>query len=262
MTWPLLSAPGRLGFVNMDVFGNIWALAWDVHQAARDPLRLFDSNMFYPQTLSLAYAESLLPQALMAAPVIASGLAAPGLQRRLHPVVRAERRGGVPPGGGDLRIGGGRFPGRPRFRLLRLPVGPRRPPAVVDGAMAAPRAPESAPALAGRDRVRRPSAWPPSPAPGAQQRLLLPAHGGCPRRSRWPRSGERAGPRAAGRAWSRALLVSGLCVLPSSRSTGPCRNGMASPRARRGRRPGAQDRRATWTRAASWRCHTWPDCIR
>ena len=73
MTWPLLSAPSRLGFVNMDVLGNIWALAWDVHQAARDPLRLFDSNMFYPQTLSLAYAESLLPQALLAAPVIALG---------------------------------------------------------------------------------------------------------------------------------------------------------------------------------------------
>jgi hypothetical protein len=73
MTWPLLSAPARLGFVNMDVLGNIWALAWDVHQAARDPLRLFDSNMFYPQTLSLAYAESLLPQALLAAPVIALG---------------------------------------------------------------------------------------------------------------------------------------------------------------------------------------------
>ena len=58
MTWPLASAPARLGFENMDVFGNIWVLAWDVHQAARDPLRLFDSNMFYPQTLSLAYAEA------------------------------------------------------------------------------------------------------------------------------------------------------------------------------------------------------------
>jgi hypothetical protein len=62
MTWPLLSAPARLGFENMDVFGNIWALAWDVHQAARDPRRLFDSNMFYPETSSLAYAESLLPR--------------------------------------------------------------------------------------------------------------------------------------------------------------------------------------------------------
>lgn len=73
MTWPLLAAPSRLGFANMDVFGNIWALAWVVHQAARDPLRLFDSNMFFPYTLSLAYAESLLPQALMAAPVVALG---------------------------------------------------------------------------------------------------------------------------------------------------------------------------------------------
>src|SRR6266508_1658151 len=73
MTWPLVAAPSRLGFANMDVFGNVWALAWDVHQAARDPLRLFDSNMFFPYTLSLAYAESLLPQALLAAPVAALG---------------------------------------------------------------------------------------------------------------------------------------------------------------------------------------------
>jgi hypothetical protein len=73
MTWPLLAAPSRLGFANMDVFGNIWAMAWVDHQAARDPLRLFDSNMFFPYTLSLAYAESLLPQALMAAPVVALG---------------------------------------------------------------------------------------------------------------------------------------------------------------------------------------------
>jgi hypothetical protein len=49
MTWPLLSAPARLGFENMDVYGNIWVLAWDVHQAARDPLRLFDSNMSTPR---------------------------------------------------------------------------------------------------------------------------------------------------------------------------------------------------------------------
>src|SRR5258706_308046 len=73
MTWPLLAAPSRLGFANMDVFGNVWTLAWDVHQGARDPLRLFDSNMFFPYTLSLAYAESLLPQALLAAPVVALG---------------------------------------------------------------------------------------------------------------------------------------------------------------------------------------------
>lgn len=69
MTWPLATAPARLGLRNMDVFGNIWALAWSCHQALHDPLHLFDSNMFYPWSGSLAYAESLLPQALQAAPV-------------------------------------------------------------------------------------------------------------------------------------------------------------------------------------------------
>lgn len=72
-TWPLFSAPSRLGAPNMDVYGNTWAMAWVDHQAIRDPAQLFDSNMFYPWTKSLGYAESLLPQALQAAPLRALG---------------------------------------------------------------------------------------------------------------------------------------------------------------------------------------------
>jgi hypothetical protein len=72
-TWPLASAPARLGPPNMDVYGNIWAMAWVERQAVRDPAHLFDSNMFRPWTKSLGYAESLLPQALQAAPVRALG---------------------------------------------------------------------------------------------------------------------------------------------------------------------------------------------
>jgi hypothetical protein len=57
----------------MDVYGNVWAMAWVDRQAVRDPTRLFDSNMFHPWTKSLGYAESLLPQALQAAPIRALG---------------------------------------------------------------------------------------------------------------------------------------------------------------------------------------------
>ena len=32
MTWPLAAAPARLGLRNMDVFGNLWAMAWSWHQ--------------------------------------------------------------------------------------------------------------------------------------------------------------------------------------------------------------------------------------
>jgi hypothetical protein len=69
MTWPLAQAPSRLGLPNMDVYGNAWAMASVLHQLVHDPRHLFDSNMFFPWTRSLAYAESLLPQALQAAPV-------------------------------------------------------------------------------------------------------------------------------------------------------------------------------------------------
>jgi len=73
LTWPLAAAPSRLGVPNMDVYGNAWAMASVLHQLAHDPKHLFDSNMFYPWDRSLAYAESLLPQAAQAAPVRAFG---------------------------------------------------------------------------------------------------------------------------------------------------------------------------------------------
>ena len=73
VTWPLATAPARLGFPNMDVYGNMWAMAWVDRQALRDPLHLFESNMFFPWTKSLGYAESLLPQALQAGVLRASG---------------------------------------------------------------------------------------------------------------------------------------------------------------------------------------------
>jgi hypothetical protein len=58
---------------NEDVLGNAWALAWVVHQAGADPRHLFDSNMYYPHPGSLAFAESLLPQAAEAAPALLLG---------------------------------------------------------------------------------------------------------------------------------------------------------------------------------------------
>ena len=73
VTWPLASAPSRLGLPNMDVYGNMWTIAWVNRQARLDPLHLFDSNMFFPWTKSLAYAESLLPQSVQAAPILAVG---------------------------------------------------------------------------------------------------------------------------------------------------------------------------------------------
>jgi hypothetical protein len=44
-------------------------LAWDAHQIVTDPLRLFDTNTFYPERDTLAYSDHLIVQGLMAAPL-------------------------------------------------------------------------------------------------------------------------------------------------------------------------------------------------
>jgi hypothetical protein len=75
-TWPLASAPGRLSRNdNADTVLNEWILAWDVHQVVRDPRHLFDANIFYPDTDTLAYSEPLLVPAAMGAPLFWAGAA-------------------------------------------------------------------------------------------------------------------------------------------------------------------------------------------
>jgi hypothetical protein len=45
----------------------IWRFAWVAHQLPRDPLHLFDANIFYPERLTLALSDpSLLPSLLVA----------------------------------------------------------------------------------------------------------------------------------------------------------------------------------------------------
>ena len=73
-TWPLATAPHRLSRIdNGDYSLNAWAMAWVVHQAPRDPLHLFDANIFHPERRTLAFSEHLVPQSVLAAPVIWAG---------------------------------------------------------------------------------------------------------------------------------------------------------------------------------------------
>jgi hypothetical protein len=46
-----------------------WVMAWDAHQLVRAPWALFASNSFHPYPHSLAFADHLLPEALLVAPV-------------------------------------------------------------------------------------------------------------------------------------------------------------------------------------------------
>lgn len=47
---------------------SAWILAWDQHQLFREPLEIFQANIFHPFRDTLAYAESILAPAVLAAP--------------------------------------------------------------------------------------------------------------------------------------------------------------------------------------------------
>ena len=69
-TWPLAAAPGAWSRNdNGDTQLNEWILAWVLHKLPRDPLHLFDANIFYPAPDALAFSEPLIVPALIAAPV-------------------------------------------------------------------------------------------------------------------------------------------------------------------------------------------------
>ena len=73
-TWPLASDPAHLSRNdNADAVLNTWAMAWVAHQLPRDPLHLFDANIFHPERYTLAYSEAMLVQSLMAMPILALG---------------------------------------------------------------------------------------------------------------------------------------------------------------------------------------------
>src|SRR6478672_7136885 len=70
-TWPLATAPGRWSRNDTaDTVHHEWILAWDAHQLAHDPLRLFDANIFYPEPDTLAYSDHLIVQGMMGAPLL------------------------------------------------------------------------------------------------------------------------------------------------------------------------------------------------
>ena len=73
-TWPLALDPGRYSRNdNADTELNEWILAWVAHQLPRDPLHLFDANIFHPAKDSLAFSEPLIVPALLGAPLAWAG---------------------------------------------------------------------------------------------------------------------------------------------------------------------------------------------
>ncbi len=74
-TWPLARNPAHLSRVdNGDYLLNVWAVSWVAHELPRDPVHLFDANIFYPERRTLAYSEAMIVQGVMAMPLRAVGL--------------------------------------------------------------------------------------------------------------------------------------------------------------------------------------------
>ena len=54
--------------IHDDEWLNAWAISWVAHQLPRDPLHLFDANMFHPADQALRYTEPLVVPAIIGAP--------------------------------------------------------------------------------------------------------------------------------------------------------------------------------------------------
>jgi hypothetical protein len=57
-----------------DPLFSTWRLSWIAHQIVRDPMHLFDGNIFYPSLHTLAFSDSMLAPGLSAAPLIWLGV--------------------------------------------------------------------------------------------------------------------------------------------------------------------------------------------
>ena len=74
-TWPLVLAPGTFSRNdNADTVLHEWTLAWLAHQIVQNPLHLFDANIFYPDSLTLAYSDHLFIPGIFVAPLFWLGL--------------------------------------------------------------------------------------------------------------------------------------------------------------------------------------------
>jgi hypothetical protein len=72
LTYPLPLHLANAVEDRQDALLNVWITAWDGHQLEADPLHLFDANIFYPYSRTLAYSELLLGNALLALPLTAA----------------------------------------------------------------------------------------------------------------------------------------------------------------------------------------------
>src|SRR5262249_23745296 len=74
MTWPWITHVRDFCADPGDPYLHSWIMWWDFHQTFRDPLHLFDGNVFYPYRYSLAFSEHNYGIALPFFPLYALGI--------------------------------------------------------------------------------------------------------------------------------------------------------------------------------------------
>ncbi len=57
-----------------DPLFSMWRIGWVAHQIVTDPAHLFDTNIFYPERLTLTLSDPMILPALTAAPLLALGV--------------------------------------------------------------------------------------------------------------------------------------------------------------------------------------------
>lgn len=72
-TWPQVIRMNGVPDLGDPLF-SIWRISWVNHQIWKDPAALFDTNIFYPERLTLAYSDPVIVPALIAAPLFWLGL--------------------------------------------------------------------------------------------------------------------------------------------------------------------------------------------
>jgi hypothetical protein len=71
IAYPLSIHPGSMSMgSDPDVHLVTWILAWDVHALTDRPLHIFDANILYPYSNTLAFSENLIGSVIFAAPAI------------------------------------------------------------------------------------------------------------------------------------------------------------------------------------------------
>jgi hypothetical protein len=75
MTYPQILGMGtQVSLNDGDPLFSVWRLAWIAHQLPRDPLNLFNANIFHPERGALAFSDSMIVPALMTAPLLWLGV--------------------------------------------------------------------------------------------------------------------------------------------------------------------------------------------